>query len=54
MRAFTLDSFDAPPRLRDDLPEPRPAANQLVVRVLTSSVNGADAAVTAGNEPDRP
>jgi NADPH:quinone reductase len=48
MRAFTLDSFDAPPRLRDDLPEPRPATNQLVVRVLTSSVNGADAAVAAG------
>jgi NADPH:quinone reductase len=48
MRGFTLDSFDAPPGLRDDLLEPRPAANQLVVRVLTSSVNGADAAVAAG------
>ena len=48
MRAFTLDSFDAPPRLRDDLPEPRPAANELLVRVRTSSVNGADAAVAAG------
>jgi hypothetical protein len=43
MRAFTLESFDAPPRLRDDLPEP-PAANELLVRVRTSSVNGAPAA----------
>lgn len=48
MRAFTLDSFDAPPRLRDDVPEPRPAANELLVRVHASSVNGADAAVAAG------
>jgi NADPH2:quinone reductase len=48
MRAFTLDSFDAPPRLRDDLSEPRPAPNELLVRVRTSSVNGADAAVAAG------
>jgi NADPH2:quinone reductase len=48
MRAFTLDSFDAPPRLRADLSEPRPAANELLVRVRTSSVNGADAAVAAG------
>jgi NADPH:quinone reductase len=48
MRAFTLDSFDAPPRLREDLSEPRPAANELLVRVVTSSVNGADVAVTAG------
>jgi NADPH:quinone reductase len=48
MRGFTLDSFDAPPGLRDDLPEPQLAANQLLVRVLTSSVNGADAAVASG------
>jgi NADPH2:quinone reductase len=48
MRAFTLDSFDAPPRLRDDLLKPRPTANELLVRVRTSSVNGADAAVAAG------
>jgi NADPH:quinone reductase len=48
MRAFTLDSFDAPPRLREDLSEPRPAANELLVRVVASSVNGADVAVTAG------
>ena len=48
MRAFTLDSFGEPPRLRDDLPEPRPAANELLVRVHASSVNPADAAIVAG------
>ncbi len=48
MRAFTLDSFDSPPRLRDDLPEPRPADNELLVRVQASSVNPADAAIAAG------
>src|SRR5439155_3484147 len=48
MRPFTLDSFDSPPRLRDDLPEPRPADNELLVRVHASSVNPADAAIAAG------
>jgi NADPH:quinone reductase-like Zn-dependent oxidoreductase len=48
MRAFTLDSFDSPPRLRDDLPEPRPADNELLVRVHASSANPADAAISAG------
>src|SRR5438105_118999 len=48
MRAFTLDSFDSPPRLRDDLPEPHPADNQLLVRVSASSVNPADAAIAGG------
>jgi NADPH:quinone reductase-like Zn-dependent oxidoreductase len=48
MRAFTLDSFDSTPRLRDDLPEPRPADNELLVRVHASSVNPADAAIAAG------
>jgi NADPH:quinone reductase-like Zn-dependent oxidoreductase len=48
MRAFTLDSFDSPPRLRDDLAEPRRADNELLVRVHASSVNPADAAIVAG------
>ena len=48
MRAFTLDSFDSAPRLRDDLPEPRPANNELLVRVHASSVNPADAAIAGG------
>jgi NADPH2:quinone reductase len=48
MRAFTLDSFDSEPRLRDDLTEPRPADNELLVRVHASSVNPVDAAIAAG------
>ena len=48
MRAFTLDSFESPPRLRDDLPTPQPGASELLVRVRASSVNPADAAVAAG------
>jgi NADPH:quinone reductase len=48
MRAFTLDSFDTPPSLREDLPAPTPADNEVVVRVRASSVNGADGAIAAG------
>jgi NADPH:quinone reductase len=48
MRAFTLDNFDTPPGLRNDLPEPHPAANELLVRVHASSVNPADVAIAAG------
>jgi NADPH2:quinone reductase len=48
VRAFTLDDFDSPPRLRDDLPEPRPADHELLVRVHGSSVNPADAAAAGG------
>jgi NADPH:quinone reductase-like Zn-dependent oxidoreductase len=48
MRAFTLDSFESPPGLRDDLPTPTVGADQVLVRVHASSVNGADAAIAAG------
>jgi NADPH:quinone reductase-like Zn-dependent oxidoreductase len=48
VRAVTLDSFDSPPRLRDDMPEPSPSDNEVVVRVLASSANPADAAVAGG------
>jgi len=48
MRAFTLDSFESPPRLRDDLPRSAVGSNELLVRVRTSSVNPADAAIAAG------
>lgn len=48
MRAFTLDSFESAPRFRDDLEVPSIGANDLLVRVHTSSVNGADAAIAAG------
>jgi NADPH:quinone reductase len=48
MRAFTLDSFDAPPGPRDDLPAPTPADEEVLVRVHASSVNLVDAAIAGG------
>jgi hypothetical protein len=48
MRAFTLDSFDTQPGLRDDAHEPRVADDGLVVRVHASSVNPVDAFIAAG------
>jgi NADPH:quinone reductase len=48
MRAFTLDSFDASPNLREDLAAPILADNAVLVRVRASSVNGADGAIAAG------
>ena len=48
MRAFTLDSFDAQPALRDDIPEPRAGDNELLVRVHASSVNPVDVFIAAG------
>ena len=48
MRAFTLDSFDVPPGLRGDIPEPHPGDTELLVRVRGSSVNPVDAFIAAG------
>jgi NADPH:quinone reductase len=48
MKAVTLDAFDTPPASRDDLPEPRPGPNEVVVRVHSSSVNPADNGIAAG------
>jgi NADPH:quinone reductase len=48
MRAFTLDSFDAPAGMRDDLPAPQPADTDLLVRVRASSVNPVDGAIAGG------
>lgn len=48
MRAFTLDGFDTQPALRDDLPEPGAADDQILVRVQASSVNPVDAFIAAG------
>jgi NADPH:quinone reductase-like Zn-dependent oxidoreductase len=48
MKAVTLDAFDTPPRLRDDLPAPSPAPNEVLVRVHASSVNPADNGIAAG------
>ena len=52
MKAFTLDSFDAPPALRDDLPTPRPADDELLVRMQASAANPVDAAIAAGQLKD--
>jgi NADPH2:quinone reductase len=48
MRAFTLDSFDTPPGLREDLPTPQVGPDQLLVRVQASSVNPVDVFIAVG------
>jgi NADPH:quinone reductase-like Zn-dependent oxidoreductase len=48
MRAFTLDSFDAQPSLRVDVPEPDVAGNEVLVRVHASSVNPVDVFIAGG------
>jgi NADPH2:quinone reductase len=48
MKAVTLDAFDTPPALRDDLPAPTPASNDVLVRVRSSSVNPADNSIATG------
>src|SRR4051812_15173644 len=48
MRAITLDSADTQPALREDLPEPTPAENEILVRVQASSVNPVDNSIAAG------
>jgi NADPH2:quinone reductase len=49
MRAFVMEGFETPPGLRDDLLEPRPRANELLVRVHASSVNAGDLKTAAGD-----
>jgi NADPH2:quinone reductase len=48
MKALTLDGLDTSPTLRDDLPDPTPAANEVLVRVHASSVNPVDAGIAGG------
>jgi NADPH:quinone reductase len=48
MRGFVLDGFDTAPALREDLPPPTGGEHQLLVRVLSSSVNPVDAAIAGG------
>jgi NADPH:quinone reductase len=48
MKAVTLNAFDTPPALRDDLPAPTPAPTEVLVRVRASSVNPADNGIAAG------
>jgi NADPH2:quinone reductase len=52
MRAFTLDSFDTAPGLREDLPSPQVGPGQLLVRVQASSVNPVVAGIAAGHLKD--
>lgn len=48
MKAFVLDNFDTAPTVRDDLPEPVPGEEELLVRVHASSVNPVDVHIAAG------
>src|SRR2546423_7097100 len=48
MKAVTINDFETPPALRDDLPEPTAAANEVLVRVKASSVNPVDSGIAAG------
>jgi NADPH2:quinone reductase len=48
MRAVTIDKPEAPSALREDLPEPTPAGNEVLVRVQASSVNPVDNSIAAG------
>lgn len=48
MKAVTLESFEAHPALRADVPEPTAGDNEIVVRVQASSVNPVDAYIGMG------
>jgi NADPH:quinone reductase-like Zn-dependent oxidoreductase len=48
MRALALDALDTVPSLRDDLPTPAPAEDEVLVRVHASSINPVDNAIAAG------
>jgi NADPH:quinone reductase len=48
MRAVTIDHPDAPPAMREDLPAPAPAENEVLVRVQASSVNPVETSIAAG------
>jgi len=48
MRAITLNAPETPPASREDLPEPTPADNTVLVRVHASSVNPVDGSIAAG------
>jgi NADPH2:quinone reductase len=48
MRAITLNSPDTAPVVNDDMPDPTPADNEVLVRVHASSVNPVDNSIAAG------
>src|SRR3954470_11124202 len=48
MRAVTVNGRDTPPALREDVLEPTPHENEVLVRVQASSVNPVDNSIAAG------
>ena len=48
MRTVTIYSPETPPAVREDLPAPAPADNEVLVRVHASSVNPVDNVIAAG------
>jgi NADPH2:quinone reductase len=48
VKAVALTDLATPPALREDLPSPTPAPNEVRVRVNASSVNPADNAIASG------
>src|SRR3954453_19869028 len=48
MRAITLNAADTAPALREDLPTPAPADNEVLVRVHASAANPVDNSIAAG------
>ena len=48
MRALTLDGFDQPLRLRDDIPAPELGDEEALIRVQASSVNPVDTLIAMG------
>jgi NADPH2:quinone reductase len=47
-RAVTIDGPHTTPALREDLPAPTPADNEIVVRVHASSINPVDGSIASG------
>jgi len=48
MRAITLEGPATTPAVREDLPQPTPADNEVLVRVHASSINPVDSSIAAG------
>lgn len=48
MRAITIDGPDTASPLREDLPAPTPAQDEVLVRIHVSSVNSVDNSIAAG------
>ena len=48
MRAFTLESFEATPSLRDDVPVPEIGEHDVLIRIHASSINPVDAFTAMG------